>query len=199
MGRIRLFKAMVFGGVSGGAAGLLGGILAGHPVLGFLAGSLLVGFGSFFVSEVIGNKAKAIYSPSGASTPPNRDYSRAEALAVRGHYDDAIAVYEVAIAELPSDPDPYVRLATLLMEKVGDPERASVWLQRALKEGDLRGKWEIVLVRELTDLYVHRMVTPARAAPLLARVADRYEGTADGDWAREELAHVKRLMAADME
>ena len=85
------------------------------------------------------------------------------------------------------------------MEKVGDPERASVWLQRALKEGDLRGKWEIVLVRELTDLYVHRMVTPARAAPLLARVADRYEGTADGDWAREELAHVKRLMAADME
>ena len=167
--------------------------------MGLLAGGLVVGFGSFFVSELMGGRANVVYSPSGRSTPPNRDYSRAEALAVRGHYDDAIAVYEVAIAELPSDPEPYVKIATLLTEKVKDPERAAVWLQRALKEAELRGKWETVLVRGLTDLYRHRLGSPARAAPLLARFAERHEGTPDGEWASEELAHVKRLMAEDLE
>ena len=199
MARVRLFKSLAFGGISGASVGLIGGLLAGHPVLGLLAGGLVVAFGSFFVSEVMGGGAKVIYSPSGRSTPQDRDYSRAEALAVRGHYDDAVAVYEVAISELPSDPEPYLKIATLLTEKVNDLERAAVWLQRALKEAELSGKWETVLVRELTDLYRHRVGSPARAAPLLAKFAERYEGTPDGEWAREELAHVKRLMADEME
>jgi hypothetical protein len=82
---------------------------------------------------------------------------------------------------------------------VGDHEKAAVWLRRALQETELRGRWEVVLVRDLTELYRHRIAEPSRAAPLLAKIAERYEGTADGDWAREELAEVKRLMVEDAE
>ena len=72
-------------------------------------------------------------------------------------------------------------------------------LRRALEEAELRGRWEAVLVRELAELYRHRMGSPARAAPLLARFADGHEGSPEGEWAREELADIKRLMAADAE
>ena len=68
-----------------------------------------------------------------------------------------------------------------------------------MEETELRDRWEMVLVRELTELYRHRIGAPARAAPLLARIAERHEGSPDGEWAREELAEVKRLMTEDAE
>jgi hypothetical protein len=118
-------------------------------------------------------------------------------LAVRGHYDDAVVVYKEAIDEVPSDPEPYLRIAALLRDKVSDPEKAAAWLGRAIQEAELPGRLEVVLVRELTELFRHRIGAPARAAPLLARIAERHEGGPDGAWAREELAESKRLMAGD--
>ncbi len=197
--RVRLVKAMSLGGVSGGFLGLLAGWFLGHPFLGGLLGVLFAGLVPFLVSEKVGGAAHTLYAPSGGSMRPNRDYSRAEALAVRGHHDDAIAVYQEAIDEVPSDPEPYLRIARLLTDRMNDPENAAVWLQRALEETELRDRWEMVLVRELTALYRHRIGAPARAAPLLARIAERHEGSPDGEWAREELADVKRLMTEDAE
>ena len=77
---------------------------------------------------------------------------------------------------------------------MGDPEKAAIWLRRALQETELRGRWEMVLVRELAELYRHRIGAPARAAPLLAKFAQRYEGSPEGEWARGELADIKHLM-----
>ena len=77
---------------------------------------------------------------------------------------------------------------------MGDPEKAAIWLRRALQETELKGRWEMVLVRELAELYRHRIGAPARAAPLLAKFAQRYEGSPEGEWARGELADVKHLM-----
>ncbi len=195
--RVRLAKAMLLGGGVGGFLGLLAGVLVGHPVLGALLGVVGIGLGSSLVSEKLGGAARVVYAPGGPSTKPARDYSRAEALAVRGHFDDAIAVYQEAIYETPSDPDPYLRIARMLADKASDPEKAAVWLQRALQETELQGRWEMVLVRELAELYRLRIGEPARAAPMLARIAERHEGSPDGEWAREELAKVKRLIADD--
>ena len=197
--RVRLVKAMALGGVSGGFLGLLVGGFVDHPFLGAVLGVLVAGLGPFLVSEKVGGAARVVYAPTGRSMTPARDYSRAEALAVRGHFDDAIAVYQEAIYEAPSDPDPYLRIARMLADKASDPEKAAVWLQRALQETELQGRWEMVLVRELAELYRLRIGEPARAAPMLARIAERYEGSPDGEWAREELAYVKRLMAGDPE
>ena len=123
---------MAFGGVVGGFLGLVAGQFLGHPFLGGVLGVLVAGLGPFLVSEKVGGAAHVLYAPSGPSTRPARDYSRAEALAVRGHFDDAIAVYQEAIDEIPSDPDPYLRIARMLTDKASDPEKAAVWLQRAL-------------------------------------------------------------------
>jgi hypothetical protein len=86
-------KAILLGGGSGGALGLILGLLVGHPLLGVLLGTLGVGLGSLLFSEKVGGAAHVVYAPTGSTTPPDRDYSRAESLAVRGHFDDAIGVY----------------------------------------------------------------------------------------------------------
>ena len=91
--RVRLLKAMLLGGGSGGFLGLLAGTLLGHPFLGALLGALGIGLGSRLVSEKVGGAAHVVYAGSVRSMTPARNYSRAEALAVRGHYDDAIDVY----------------------------------------------------------------------------------------------------------
>ena len=195
--QIRLLKAKVFGGSAGGLLGLLAGGFLGHPFLGVLLGALGVGLGSLLFWKRVGEAAHPFFAPAARRTTPARDYSHAEALAVRGHYDDAIAIYQEAIVEIPSDPEPYLRIAGLLTDKVSDPEEAAVWLQRAIQETELPASWEMVLVRELTELFRHRIGAPARAAPLLARIAERHEGSPDGEWARAELAEVKRLIADD--
>ncbi len=194
--QIQLLKATVIGGGFGGLLGLLLGGFLGHPLLGGLLGALGTGLGSLLFSGKVREPA-LVSATAGSSTTTPRDYSRAETLAVRGHYDDAIAVYQEAIDEVPSDPEPYLRIAELLKDKVSDPEKAAVWLQRAIQETELPGRWEMVLVRELTELFRHRIGEPARAAPMLARIAERHEGSPDGEWAREELAKVKRLIADD--
>ena len=195
--QIRRLKATVVGAGAGGLLGLLTGYFLGHPFLGGLLGALGIAWGSRLFWKKVGEETDVVFAPAGSRTPPHRDYSRAEALAVRGHYDDAIAVYQEAIDEVPSDPEPYLRIAELLKDKVSDPEKAAVWLQGAIQETALPGRWEMVLVRELTELFRHRIGEPARAAPMLARIAERHEGSPDGEWALEELAKVKRLIADD--
>ena len=174
---------------------LLGGFL-GYPLLGGLLGALGTGLGSLLFSGKVREPA-LVSVPAGSSTTTPRDYSRAETLAVRGHYDDAIAIYQEAIAEIPSDPEPYLEIWKLLTDKVSDPEKGAVWLQRAIMETELPASWEMVMVRGLTELFRDRIGEPARAAPLLARIAERREGSPDGEWARDELAKVKRLIADD--
>ena len=49
--------------------------------------------------------------------------------------------------------------------------------------------------RELIELYRGKMDAPTRAAPVLARMAEEYDGTPEGAWAAAELAEVKALIA----
>ncbi len=113
-----------------------GGFL-GHPFLGGLLGALGVGLGALLFWEKLGQAAHALFTPAGSGTMLFRDYSRAEALAVRGHYDDAVVVYQEAIADVPTDPEPYLRIAELLKDKVKDPEKTADWLRRAIEETEL--------------------------------------------------------------
>ena len=91
LAQIQLLKATVIGGGFGGLLGLLLGGFLGHPYLGGLLGALGTGLGSLLFSGKVREPA-LVSVPAGSSTTTPRDYSRAETLAVRGHYDDAIAV-----------------------------------------------------------------------------------------------------------
>ena len=106
--QIQLLKATVIGGGFGGLLGLLLGGFLGHPLLGALLGALGTGLGSLLFSRKVREPA-LVSVPAGRGTTLPRDYSRAETLAVRGHYDDAIALYQEAIAEIPSTRSPTSR------------------------------------------------------------------------------------------
>jgi tetratricopeptide (TPR) repeat protein len=128
---------LVLGGFTGYAAGSILGL---NPFQSFLVGLAVVLTGSAFFyviiyRGIIGGTASLLGSIyGGTSTPVQRlpAYSRAQALAVRGAYTDALAILEADIYEDPGDPGPYLAGATICLEGIGDRKRAIEWYRRAL-------------------------------------------------------------------
>ena len=74
-------------------------------------------------------------------------------------------------------------------------EEAARWFKRARSEAQISDGQALLASREMIELYTVQLGQPAKAAPELARLAEKYEGTPEGNWARDELAEVKRGMA----
>lgn len=140
--------------------------------------------------------AGTVYNPSGRTTPYRREHSRAESLAARGQYEEAVTAFELAVAEDPSDPRPYLRVARIYRDHLGRPEDAARWFRRASRE---TGTPSLIARKELVELYMHRMNTPGKAMPELARMAEELAGTPEGEWAAAKLRHVKELLAGKPE
>jgi tetratricopeptide (TPR) repeat protein len=79
--------------------------------------------------EIMERAASAATTPSMAAT---YDYQRANAYLALGQGDQAIALLEARMAELPGSYEPPARLASIL-ERMGEPERALQALERALQ------------------------------------------------------------------
>lgn len=206
--RVRLFAILVWAGVPSLFLGaLLGYLLARDAegvgrvglflagLLGLPAGALLVALG---LTGGAGAAASLLHSPSGRSTPRRRDHSPADALVMRGDVAAGIAALEHAILEDPSDSAPYLRIARLYRDELGRHEDAVRWFRKA-REARLSPSEEKLVARELIELFRGKLGQPERAAPELARFAERWAGTREGDAAREELAELKRLLAASRE
>lgn len=144
----------------------------------------------------VGSAGSTLYAPSGRSTPRKREFSLAESYAVRGEYELAAGAYQVAIAEQPSDPEPYLRLARMYRDRVKEPGKSAAWFKRALSDATMSPGIRVRSQRELVELYVGRMGQPARAMPLLARIADEGPETSDGVWAAAELARIRKSVHA---
>ena len=205
-GRAHLLRILSWSLMIGMVGGFLGIFGAAQGMWG--AGTILlmafIGWaGSFFfpliLSSVSGRAAQTLYAPSGSSTPKQREYSLAESLVARGMYDEAIAAFEEVIAEDPSDPTPYLRIARIYRDRLTGLDQAAGWFKRALDESSLSAGTATLARRELVELYVSRMGEPGRAAALLARTAEERAGTTEGEWAAEELTRVKAMIAAEAE
>lgn len=147
------------------------------------------------VANLGGRAAGSLYNPSGRSTPRKREHSHAESLVARGLYQEAVDAFEIAIAEDPTDPTPYLRIARLHRDQLSRPEDAASWFKRALTASDMSAALSLLTARELVELYTLKLSQPGRAAPLLARLAEEHAGTPEGEWATKELVRVKALMA----
>lgn len=197
---------LVWSVVAGGVGFILGALLGlfvfrtGGPAwVAILCPFIGVGATAGMVRLLVRGGAGAagtIYNPSGTTTPHKREYSRAESLVARGSYEEAVTAFELAVAEDPTDPWPYLRVARIYRDHLGRFEDSARWFRRAFRESRAA---PVVARRELVELYVHRMKEPGRAAPELARMAEELAGTPDGDWAVAELRHVKELVAARAE
>jgi tetratricopeptide (TPR) repeat protein len=196
--RARLLRTVSWsftGGAIGGLAGYAG-LLYGRWGPGtmwalVLGGTAIAIVGPLLVASLSGRAAGTLYNPSGGGMPRKRELSHAESLAARGLYDEAIEAFRVAIAEEPTDPTPQLRMARIERDRRGRHEEAAVWFKAAFDVMAPGSAPALATLKELAELYTLKMSAPARAAPLLARLAAERPQTPEGAWARDELARVK--------
>lgn len=187
------------GAVLGAALGVFLTAQGVTPLIFFVtipAFILLVYGGSLLISGRAGAAAQTLYNPSGKTTPPKKEYSYAESLVVRGQYEEAADAFELAVAEDPGDPTPYLRIARIYRDHLERHEDAARWFRRAQRESQIHPGHMMLARRELVELYIHHLGEPQKAAPELARLAEEFEGTPEGEWAEEELKAVKEWMRA---
>ena len=192
--RVKILGWSLFAGLPMGAAA---GYAAGHIVLGMIVAPALIGAVAWAIAASAGQGATLLHMPSGSSTPRKKEYSRAESLAVRGEFQAAVDAYELEVLEAPDEGEPYLRIARLHRDRLDDPDEALRWFKKATIEANLSKGQDILTRREISELFIHRLQEPHRAAPELARLAERYPDTPDGEWALEELARIKEEMRRD--
>lgn len=193
-----LFAGVPLGGVAGYAFGglLLGSGLLG-AVLGLFLGPLLIWGVALGLAAVAGRGAGVVYSPTGTSTPRKKEYSYAESLVARGELEEAVVAYQVAATNDPGDPEPFLRIARLHRDGLEEPLEAVTWFRKALRHAQLSRGQEMRALREIAEIFLHHIGEPRKAAPELARLAERFSTTPDGEWAARELGLVKEEMARD--
>lgn len=204
--RAQLLQAKLWAlGVSGTIGPVLGALLSDRFGVPLFVG-IAVGIVSLFsfvygvtvlVSGGTANMVGKVYHPSGASTPPRREYSRAEALAVQGHYEAAIDAYEVHVLEDPGDPEPYMRLARLFRDRLHRPADALQWFLKARRQALMSPGQVLFLIQEIVELYVHRLDEPRKAIPELAELCWRFPDSPATPRARRELEALRASIRAD--
>ena len=179
----------------------LGATLAGlPPILGLAAGlvaSVAVYFGSLFIADRSGSIGASVYGTSGSSTPSLREYSLADSLVARGRYDEAAEAYQLLSEDFPADAEPRLRHARLLRDKSARYEDAALILKQTLSIPALKPETELAVLRELVELFTHKLKQPTRALPYLARIVEKHGDGATGQWARAEAKEIKQQMQVD--
>jgi len=176
-----------------GYAGLLYGSWGPGMVWGLaIAGGVVTFLGPLAVAALSGRAAGTLYNPSGAGTPRKREFSHAESLAARGLYDEAVAAFEVAIAQSPAEPDGYLRVARIHRDRSRRFEESAKWFKKALEATEPHSPLALLVTRELSELYAAKLTSERRRlAPVLARLAQERADTPEGRWAAEELSRIK--------
>ncbi len=199
--RVTRLRALAFGLIGGALGALLGFYLVqqGAPfwiaVICFSGGWIFVSLLTLLLVTSAGSAASALYAPSSGATPRKKEHSQAESLVARGMYEEAVTSFEIAVAEDPSDAAPYLRIARVYRDHLGKPEDAARWFRRALREATLSAGMAFLVRKEVVELFTHRMETPERALPDLARMAEEMAGTPEGEWAASELREIKARMS----
>jgi tetratricopeptide (TPR) repeat protein len=185
------------------ATGMAGSLLGLSGFFGyFVPGGLLLlamALGVFVVSrtagEALARLLTSMYGASGDSTPPPKAYSAIETLVARGAYAEAAAAYRAEIARDPADGESRVRLAELLLSRLGQPaEAASLYAQaRDLARDESR---RIALSLRLVDIHRDCLHDRGRVIVELRRLVDTHASSPHAVGARAELA---RLLAQGVE
>ena len=182
----------------------LGFLLFQLPLLQLLSGALLLGVPMvlvaaaliYTITERVGDSAGGLFHPSAQLASPIRDYSREEALILRGRIDEAMDALRLAAEENPSDPRPSLRIAHLLRDEIGAHDEALEWFERAASIPGLPEAEQLYILRELVELCQSKLGAPERATPFLAKVARLQQGMGVGDWAHREIREIKAEMRA---
>jgi hypothetical protein len=188
--QIRTAVFSLYGGV---VTGVAGAVVAGPVgfVIGWLVGALVMYALSTFAGSAAGHAAASLYMNSGTSTPAAREYSLAQSLVARGRLAEAADEYERCAVVWDSDPEPRLRLARLLRDRMNRPEDAVMWFTRVVRMSEIDEGLAQQTARELVELCRIRLGAPERAIPPLAQIAARRADSPVALWAREQIARIR--------
>ncbi len=153
-----------------------------------LAITTFVGGATLLLSEGVGAAFGFVAHPDGGPVRP--DYSRVEALKLRGDLEGAKRALEDEVARHPDHPEPCLRLARLLRDDLKHPDDALAWFRTARDAPNTSPSAAAAIGREMVELLCKTDRIPA-ALTELARLADVHAGTPMGTWADEERARLK--------
>lgn len=149
---------------------------------------MLVGFGVFrLVGTASGGVVQTLFSARGLPAAPS--FSLQEAMIAQGRFRDAEASFREHLAAHADDHDARLALAALLAGPLADCAAAESHF-RAVRDGRPTERQEITARQGLIDLYAATAQTGRQMAEL-ARLADRYPGTAAARAAREAVTALK--------
>ena len=163
-------------------------------VLSAIAGAILGGLWTWFfslgLSRGSGRAFGSFIQPGGGSTPYERQYSREDALVMRGDVEGALASYEAIIAESPADPQPRLRAAELYV-KSGMRDRAELLYRAVQRIPKIAAKDDIFASNRLVDLYLAWPGHETKGLRELRRLIDTYPETKVAEHARAGLLTLK--------
>jgi hypothetical protein len=163
--------------------GQLALVMLAATAVGFAVG-FLVARGTFRTSQGLVNLASAA-----GNLPPTASYSLQEALVARGELAAARRSYEEHLEAHPGDLSAHLALARLCAHRLGDPrsaERLFLVARRLARSAEAQR----AIGNALIDLYRAGGETGKEMAEL-ARFADRFAGTPEGEGARGALRRLK--------
>ena len=173
-------------------------LMAGVKVPIIILVSVLAFFVGLFLPVMLSERAAdagaSIYTASGSSTPALAQYSLAESLVARGQTDEAIEAYTLLSEDFPQDPQPRIRLARVLRDKKQDYEGAAEWFRKSLACEKMEQANEIAIIREMVEVYTHKMNTPELALRYLPRLYEKYPTHPAAEWARREYLEIKEAL-----
>ena len=125
------------------------------------------------------------------TAPRPQGFSRQEALVAQGRHEEAAEAYRIHLLEAPHDIAALVALGRLRAGPLGDgaSAEATYLSARRLEAGT---GWERVIANDLIDLYA-KTGQEGRMLVELARFADRYRGTMEGDAAAVRLRAMREV------
>jgi len=158
-----------------------------------LAGALILSTWWWFfvtrVSESAGSAFGEFIQPS-ASGSYERQYSREDAMVMRGDLDGALSSYEEIILEAPNDPQPRLRAAELYA-KSELRERAEELYRSVQRLRDVSPQNDVFASNRLVDLYLAWPGHETKGLRELRRLIDTYPETDVAERARAGLVNLK--------
>jgi tetratricopeptide (TPR) repeat protein len=136
-------------------------------------------------------KLFARFTMGSDTTPYKEQYSREQALVMRGEVDEALRSFEAIIAENPNAVDPRFKAAELYAKERGEYRRAAELFREVQRIEPRTSGEDIYATNRLVDLYTGPLSDPGRALVELRRLIERHPQSPAATHARTALAALK--------
>lgn len=166
-------------------------VLLGSAALGAVASAA-----AFVISDGAG-QTFGRFTMGGNTTPYREQYSREQALVMRGEIGEALDSFEAIIIANPEAIDPRMKAAELYVKERGNHRRAAELFREIQRAPSVTAGEDIYATNRLVDLYTGPLAEPGRALVELRRLIERYPQSPAAGHARAALASLKPRVHRD--